>query len=152
MLCSPFFNLFSSACSVFLCFVRKTPKHFVCEVSGPFVLCDTSHWLWGPRCSATHASHSVCVGSHVLFVLGQHFRIVIIMRLGISATIAIDPLFEIIRPKVAINSCTSSVPSPTTMGADPASACLSPGPFWFHPKWVRPDGTSRSCSRPGSVR
>ena len=66
--------------------------------------------------------HSVCDGSHVLFVLGQHFRIAVIKKVGISVTIAIDPLFEIIRPKVAINSCTSSVPSPTTMGADPTSA------------------------------
>ena len=52
------------------------------------------------------------------------------MRLRILATIAIDPLFEIIRTLVAINSCTSprshigtsSVPPPTTMFADPASA------------------------------
>ena len=50
--------------------------------------------------------------------------------LHILATIANDPLFEIIRTTLAINSCTSprshigtsSVPSPTTMGADPASA------------------------------
>ena len=62
------------------------------------------------------------------------FRIVVIMRLRILATIAIDPLFEIIRTIVAINSCTSprshfgtsSVPPPTTMGADPASAFF----FW----------------------
>ena len=88
-------------------------------------------------------------------VLGQYFRIVVIMRLRIFATIAIDPLFEIIRTVMAINSCTSprshigtsSVPSPTTMGADPASAfsfgvespctslkrvLLSPSPLCFH--------------------
>ena len=28
----------------------------VCKVSGPPVLCYASHWLWGPRCSATHTS------------------------------------------------------------------------------------------------
>ena len=82
--------------------------------------------------------HSVCDGFHVFLVLGQYFRIVVIMRLRILATIAIDPpndpLFEIIRTIVAINSCTSprshigtsSVPPPTTMGADPASAFF----FW----------------------
>ena len=65
-------------------------------------------------------------------VLGQYFRSVVIMRLRILATIAIDPLFEIVRTTVAINSCTSprshigtsSVPPPTTTGADPASACF----------------------------
>ena len=74
--------------------------------------------------------HSDCDGFHVFLVLGQYFRIVVIMRLRILATIAIDPLFEIIRTLVAINSCTSprshigtsSVPPPTTMFADPASA------------------------------
>ena len=78
--------------------------------------------------------HSVCDGFHVLLVLGQYFRIVVIMKLRILATIAIDPLFEILRTIVAINSCTSprshfgtsSVPPPTTMGADPASAFF----FW----------------------
>ena len=70
--------------------------------------------------------HSVCDGSHVLFVLGQHFRIVVIVRLGISATIAIDPLFEIIRPKVAINSCRSSVPSPHHHGRGPYKCIF----FW----------------------
>ena len=110
---------------------------------GPPVLCYASHWLWGPRCSATHTSrgysrrpywHSVCDGFHVFLVLGQYFRIVVIRRLRILATIAIDPLSEIIRTTVAINSCasprshfgTSSVPPPTTMGADPASAFF----FW----------------------
>ena len=81
------------------------------------------------------------------------------MRLRILATIAIDPLFEIIRTIEAIKSCTSprshfgtsSVPPPTTMGADPASAfffwryiaihiqqegSLSPSPLWVHPKVV----------------
>ena len=65
-----------------------------------------------------------------ILVFGHYFRIVVIMRLRILATIAIDSLFETIRTFVAINSCTSprshigtsSVPSPTTMGADPASA------------------------------
>ena len=112
-------------------------KHPAVTVGGP-------HW------------HSVCDGFHVFLVLGQHFRIVVIMRLRMLATIAIDPLFEIIRTIVAINSCnsprshfgTSSVPPPTTMGADPASAFflwrqiaihiqqegpLSPGPFRFTP-------------------
>ena len=78
--------------------------------------------------------HSVCDGFHVFLVLGQYFRIVVIMRLRILATIAIDPLFEIIRTTVAINSCTSprshfgtsSAPPPTTMGVDPASAFF----FW----------------------
>ena len=78
--------------------------------------------------------HSVCDGFHVFLVLGQYFRIVVIMGLRILATIAIDPLFEIIRTMVAINSCTSprshfgtsSVPPPSTMGADPASAFF----FW----------------------
>ena len=77
--------------------------------------------------------HSVCDGLHVFLVLGQQFRIVVIMRLRILA-IAIDPLFEIIRTVMAINSCTSprshigtsSVPSPTTTGADTASAFF----FW----------------------
>ena len=78
--------------------------------------------------------HSVCDGFPVFLVFGQYFRIVVIMRLRILATIAINPLFEIIRTIVAINSCTSprshfgtsSVPPPTTMGADPASAFF----FW----------------------
>ena len=104
-----------------------------------------------------HCWHSVCDGFHVFLVLGQYFRIVVIMRLRFLATIAIDPLFEIIRTVVAINSCTSprshigtsSVPPPTTMGADSASAfffwrliaihiqqkgSLSPGPRWVHPR------------------
>ena len=41
--------------------------------------------------------HSVCDGLHVFLVLGQYFRIVVIMRLRILATIATDPLFEIVR-------------------------------------------------------
>ena len=41
--------------------------------------------------------HSVCDGFHVFRVLGQYFRIVVIMRLRILATIAIDLLFEIIQ-------------------------------------------------------
>ena len=105
---------------------------------GPPVLCYASHWVLGPRCSATHPAvtvagpywHSVCDGLHVFLVLGQHFRIVVIMRLRILATIASDLMFEIIRTFMAINSCTSprshigtsSIPPPTTMGADPASA------------------------------
>ena len=74
--------------------------------------------------------HSVCDGLHVFLVLGQHFRIVVIMRLRILATIASDPLFENFRTTMPINSCTSprshigtsSVPPPTTMDADPACA------------------------------
>ena len=91
------------------------------------------------------------------------------MRLRILATIAIDPLFEIIRTIVAINSCTcprshfgtSSVPPPTTMGADPASAfffwreiamhiqqegSLSPGPLWVHPEVSRAFSSLREVS------
>ena len=41
--------------------------------------------------------HSIRVALHVFLVLGQHFRIVVIMRLTIMATIAIAPLFVIIR-------------------------------------------------------
>ena len=78
--------------------------------------------------------HSVCDGLHVFLVLGQYFRIVVIMRLRILATIAIDPLFENFRTTMTINSCTSprshigtsSVPSPVSMGADLASAFF----FW----------------------
>ena len=109
------------------------------------------------------ARPSVCGGFHVFLVLGQFFRIVVIMRLRILATIAIDPLFEIIRTKLAINSCTSprshfgtsSVPPPTTMGADPAStffgvkspytsskrAPFRPVPFGFTPR-----STSSCCN------
>ena len=77
------------------------------------------------------------------------------MRLRIFATVAIDQLFEFFRTLMAINSCTSprshictsSVPSPTTMGADLASAfffwryvaiyipqegSLSPSTLWVH--------------------
>ena len=71
--------------------------------------------------------HSVCDGLHVFLVLGQYFRIVVIMRLRILATIALtrcSKLYEL--PVMAITRCTSprshigtsSVPSPTTMGAD----------------------------------
>ena len=101
--------------------------------------------------------HSVCDGFHVFLVLGQYFRIVVIMRLRILATIAIDPLFEIKRTKVAINSCTSprshigtsSVPPPHHHGRGPCrckfsfgvkspyhiqqDCSLSPGPLWVHP-------------------
>ena len=100
--------------------------------------------------------HSVCDGLRVFLVLGQYFRIVVFMRLRILATIAIDPLFEITRTFMAINSCTSpgshigtsSVPSPTTMGGlckciflfgvespytSPHRAPLSPSPLWVHP-------------------
>ena len=124
------------------CPLAHTPV-VVCKVSGPPVLFYASHWLWGTRCSPhIHPAvtvggsywHSVCDGFHVLLVLCQNFRIVVIMRLRILATIASDPLFEIIRTIVAINSCTSprshfgtsSVPPPTTMGADPSSAFF----FW----------------------
>ena len=103
-----------------LCPLAQTPV-VVCRDSGPPVLCFASHWVWGPRVlgHTIHPAvtvggphgHSVCDGLHVFLVL-------------------IDPLFEIIRTFVAINSCTSlrshigtsSVPSPTTMGADLASA------------------------------
>ena len=111
----------------------------VCKVSGPPVLCYASHWLRRPHIHPAVTVggpywHSVCDGFHVFLVLGQYLRIVVIMRLRILATIAIDPLFEIIRTIVATNSCTSprshigtsSVPPPTTMGADPASAFF----FW----------------------
>ena len=78
---------------------------------------------------------SVTVGGpywHSVLVLGQYFRVAVITRLTILATIAIDPLFEIIRTFMAINSCTSPrrhtgtsiIRSPTTMGVDPASACF----------------------------
>ena len=50
--------------------------------------------------------HSVCDGFHVIIVLGQYFRIVVIMKLRILATIAIVPLFESRQTIVAINSCT----------------------------------------------
>ena len=39
------------------------------------------------------AARSVCVGLHLFFVLGQYFRIVVIIRHTILATIAIAPLF-----------------------------------------------------------
>ena len=76
--------------------------------------------------------HSVRVGLHVFLVLGQYFRIVVIVGLTVLATIAIAPLFVIIPTITAINRCTSPrshidtsiIPSPTTMGADPASACF----------------------------
>ena len=68
---------------------------------GPPVLCCASHWVLGPRCSATHTHpavtvagpfwHSVCDGLRV-FLVRQYFRIVVIMRLRILATSAIDPL------------------------------------------------------------
>ena len=45
--------------------------------------------------------YSVCDGLHVFLVLGQHFRILVIMRLRSLATIATDPLFEIIRTIVS---------------------------------------------------
>ena len=71
--------------------------------------------------------HSVRVGLHVLLVLGQYCRIVVIMRLTNLATTAIAPLFVSKRTIMGINSCTSPrshigtsiIPSPTTMGADP---------------------------------
>ena len=53
----------------------------------------------------------------VFVVLGQHFRIVVIMRLRILATIAIDPLFEIIRPFVAINSLLHQPAKPSAQAA-----------------------------------
>ena len=37
------------------CPLAQTPV-IVCKVSGPPVLCYASHWLLGPRCSATHTS------------------------------------------------------------------------------------------------
>ena len=95
------------------------------------------------------------VGLHVFLVLVQYFRIVVIMRLTILATIVIAPLFVIVLASMAINNCTSPrsrigtsiIPSLTTIVADPASACffacyivsrnpqgpLSPGPLWVRP-------------------
>ena len=129
-----FLTCSSSACFRFLVFSQE--KHPTLgrlrKVSGPFVLCDTSHWLWGP----TVFGHTYILRLQSEGLIGTRFVMGLMyclssantselsssMRLGISANIAIDPLFEIIRPKVAINSCTSSVPSPTTMGTDPSSA------------------------------
>ena len=86
----------------------------VCKVSGPPVLCYASHWAHGAQPHIHPAVtfggpywHSVCDGLRVFLVLGQYFRIVVFMRLRILATIAIDPLFEITRTFMAINSCTS---------------------------------------------
>ena len=81
----------------------------------------------------TYIPLSVCDGLHVFLVLGQYFRIVVIMRLRISATIAIDPLFEIVRTKwpstvapARSHIGTSSVPLPTTIGAGPCKCIF----FW----------------------
>ena len=99
------------------CPLAQTPV-VVCKVSGTPVLGYASHWVWGPRCSATHTSRGfnrralLALGSRwpsCILVLGQYFRIVrivVIMRLTILA-IAIAPLFVIIRTIMAINSCTS---------------------------------------------
>ena len=70
--------------------------------------------------------HLVCDGFHVFLVLGQYIKIVVIMRLRILATIAIDRLFENIKTGMAITreatSAQAASPSPTTIGVDLASA------------------------------
>ena len=113
----------------------------VCKVSGPPVLCYASHWLWGPRCSATHTSRGY--SRRALLALGLRWLSCIpcprpiLQNCRHHETHNLShhgPLFEIIRTLVAINSCTSprshigtsSVPPPTTMGADPVSAYF----FW----------------------
>ena len=81
---------------------------------GPTVLCYTFLGYSQSECP---------IGT--LFALAI-MRIVVIMRLTILATIAIAPLFVILRT-MATNSCTSPrshigtsiIPSPTTMTADP---------------------------------
>ena len=119
------------------CPLAQTPV-VVCKVSGPPVLCYASHWVWGPRCSATHTSR------------GCSRRALFSTRLAMALMYCIPcprPILqncrhhetqnlshEIIRTILVINSCTrprshigtSCVPSPTTTGADPASAFF----FW----------------------
>ena len=98
-----------SSVSEFPCVMRGGTRRgttvVVCKVSGPPVLCYAYHWVLGPRCSATHTPRGYSrrdpIGTRfamaLFLVLGQHFRIVVIMRLRILATIATDPLFDIIR-------------------------------------------------------
>ena len=79
--------------------------------------------------------HSVCDGFHVFLVLGQYFRIVVIMRLRILATIAIDPLFE----KISNYCGHQQLHQP----AKPHRH-KQPGPLWFTP-WKRRYHPGRRC-------
>ena len=106
---------------------------------GPMVLGHT----YIPRLQS-----EVCDGFHVFLVLEQYFRIVVIMRLRILATIAIDPLFEMIRTIVAIKQLHQPAkqhrhkqrPATHHHGYGPCKCIfllalnLSPGPLWVHPQ------------------
>ena len=83
----------------------------VCNFSEPPVLCCASHWLWGPRVLGhTYIPLSVCDGLHVFLVLGQYFRIVVIVRLQNLSHHRHWPTVRIVRTTVPINSCTSAKP------------------------------------------